>query len=71
MDIECGLYDLAELQASMSNIYGEKVRKYVFMGVIPNKGVEDTSYSDDDMVEAHPNTEEAEEISKDDDDIFA
>ena len=71
MDVDCGLYTLAELQASMSNIYGEKVRKYVFCGCVPGKGVEDTAYCDDEMVEAHPNTEEAEEISKNDDDIFA
>ena len=55
----------------MSNIYGEKVRKYIFDNVLPGKGVEDTAYCDDEMVEAHPNSEEAEEISKNDDDIFA
>jgi len=71
MDIDCGLYDLKELQASMSNIYGEKVRKYVFCGCIPGKGVEDTGYTDEDIVEAHATGEDAEVMSKDDDDIFA
>ena len=70
MDVDCGCYTLEELQKSMSNIYGEKVRKYVFDSLIPNKNAEDTAFTDDDMVEAHSTEQDEVAIKEDDEDIF-
>lgn len=71
LDIECGCYTLEELQKSMSNVYGEKVRKYVFDSLIPNKVAEDTAFTDEDMVEAHSAEQEEVAITKEEEqDVF-
>lgn len=71
LDIECGCYTLEELQKSMSNVYGEKVRKYVFDSFIPNKVAEDTAFTDEDMVEAHSTEQEEVAITKEEEqDVF-
>jgi hypothetical protein len=71
LDIECGCYTLEELQKSMSNVYGEKVRKYVFDSLIPNKVAEDTAFTDEDMVEAHSTEQEEVAITKEEEqDVF-
>lgn len=71
MDIDCGCYTLEELSKSMSNVYGEKVRKYVFDSLLPNKNVEDTAFTDDDMVEAHSTEQEEVAITKEEEqDVF-
>ena len=55
----------------MSNVYGEKVRKYVFDSLIPNKVAEDTAFTDEDMVEAHSTEQEEVAITKEEEqDVF-